>query len=211
MSSHTGRLAGSDQVVSGAFRQFGVQRVFDDEELCDASKTLSSLPPSFGNRIAILTPAGGYGVMGADHVETQRGNVKLIMGELSAITQERIRSFSLPFASCSNPVDLTASADNKMIGKALDALLDDENVDIVICTAFFAPPSITDDMVEEISFRAAGSKKPVIVFTQYGPFTDGYLQRFHDNGVIGFPSIGRAVRAARVLVERAMILKALGT
>ena len=211
VSSHTGRLAGSDQVVSGAFRQFGVQRVFDDEELCDASKTLSSLPPVFGNRVAILTPAGGYGVMGADHIETPRGNVKLTMAVLSAVTQERIRSFSLPFASCSNPVDLTASADNKMMGNALDALLDDDNVDIIICTAFFAPPSITDGMVEEISLRAVGSKKPIIVFTQYGPFTDGYLRRFHDNGVIGFPSIGRTVRATRFLVERAMILKAIGT
>jgi acetate---CoA ligase (ADP-forming) len=211
VSSHTGRLAGSDQVVSGAFRQFGVQRVFDDEELCDASKTLSSLPPSPGHRVAILTPAGGYGVMGADHVEIQKGNVKLTMATLSSITQERIRSFSLPFASCGNPVDLTASADNQMIGNALDALLDDDNVDIIICTAFFAPPSINDGMVEEISVRAVDSKKPIIVFTQYGPFTDSYLQRFHDHGVIGFPSIGRAVRAARVLVERAMILRALGT
>jgi acetate---CoA ligase (ADP-forming) len=69
VSSHTGRLAGSDRVVGGAFRQYGVQRVFDDEELCDAAKTLSGLPPASGNRVAILTPAGGYGVMGADHVE----------------------------------------------------------------------------------------------------------------------------------------------
>ena len=97
------------------------------------------------------------------------------------------------------------------MGNALDALLDDDNVDIIICTAFFAPPSITDGMVEEISSRAVGSKKPIIVFTQYGPFTDGYLRRFHDSGVIGFPSIGRTVRATRFLVERAMILKALGT
>lgn len=209
VSSHTGRLAGSDQVVSGAFRQFGVQRVFDDEELCDASKILSTLPPSTGNRIAILTPAGGYGVMGADHIETQKGGVKLAMAELSSITQERIRSFALPFASYRNPVDLTAGADNKMIGDTLDALLDDDNVDMIICTAFFAPPLITDSIVEDISTRAVNSKKPVIVFTQYGPFTDGYLRRFFEKGVIGFPSIGRAVRAARFLVERAIILEAL--
>jgi acyl-CoA synthetase (NDP forming) len=208
--SHTGRLAGSDQVVSGALRQFGIQRVFDDEELCDASKTLSSLPLPLGNRVAILTPAGGYGVMGADHIEAQKGGVKLTMAEIGLVTQERIRSFSLPFASCSNPVDLTAGADNKMIGNALDALLGDENVDIIICTAFFAPPAITDDLVKEVALRAIDSKKPIIVFTQYGPFTDSYLRRFHDNGVIGFPSIGRAVRAARFLVERAEILKLKG-
>jgi hypothetical protein len=64
-------------------------------------------------------------------------------------------------------------------------------------------------LVDEISKRAAYSKKPIIIFTQYGPFTDKYLLRFHEAGVIGFPSIGRAVRAARFLVERGAILKTL--
>ncbi len=210
VSSHTGRLAGSDRVVSGAFRQFGVQRVFDDEELCDAAKTLSALKPPKGNRVAILTPAGGYGVMGADHVELHREPARLAMAELDPATVARIRETTLPFASCRNPVDLTASANDRMVGEALDALLADENVDIIICTAFFAPPSITDNMITEIADRAAGSEKPVIVFTQYGPFTDGYLRRFHERGVVGFPSIGRAVRAARFLVERAAILKTMG-
>ena len=49
----------------------------------------------------------------------------------------------------------------------------------------------------------------MITVTQYGPFTDLYLRRFHDAGVVGFPSISRAVRAARFLVERTRILAAL--
>lgn len=211
VASHTGRLAGSDRVVSGAFRQFGVQRVYDDEELCDAAKTLAALPRAPGNRVAILTPAGGYGVMGADHVAMQKGDIRLEMAELSQATRERIRSASLPFASCRNPVDLTAGADDRMIGEALDALIDDDGVDIIICTAFFAPPAITDNIIGEISKRAVISRKPIVVFTQYGPFTDGYLLRFHKEGVIGFPSIGRAVRAARFLVERDVILRALSS
>jgi len=209
VSSHTGRLAGSDQVVGGAFRQFGVQRVFDDEELCDASKTLAALPTPKGNRVAILTPAGGYGVMGADRVELHRHGIRLAMARLNPATQKRIRSVTPSFASCRNPVDLTASADDRMVGDALDALLDDDGVDIVICIAFFAPPSITDGIIDEISQRANHAEKPIIVFTQYGPFTDGCLLRFHKAGVVGFPSIGRAVRAARFLVERAGILQAL--
>ncbi|GBC63011.1 CoA-binding protein [Desulfonema ishimotonii] len=207
VSSHTGRLAGSDRVVGGAFRQFGVQRVFDDEALCDAAKTLSVLPVPKGNRVAILTPAGGYGVMAADHVELHHGPGRLEMAVLEPATEARIRAATFPFASCRNPVDLTASANDRMVGDALDALLDDPNTDMVICTAFFAPPSITDRMVEEIAGRAENSAKPVIVFTQYGPFTDDYLRRFHRHGVVGFPSVGRAVRAARFLAERASILK----
>ena len=83
-------------------------------------------------------------------------------------------------------------------------------VDILICVAFFAPPEISDALVTEIASRAAGSRKPILVFTQYGPFTDGYLRRFYEAGVIGFPSIRRTVRAAALLVERAEILAALG-
>lgn len=210
VSSHTGRLAGSDKVVDGAFRQFGVQRVFDDEELCDAAKTLSMLKPAKGNRVAIITPAGGYGVMGADHVETARGRVELRMATLEQATQDRIREATLPFAACRNPVDITASADDAMFGAGLDALIDDPNVDIIICTAFFAPPAITDGLIDEIARRVSEGKKPIIAFTQYGPFTDDYLRRFHEKGVVGFPSISRAVRAARYLVERSAILEALG-
>lgn len=209
VSSHTGRLAGSDRVVSGAFRQFGVQRVFDDEALCDAAKTLAMLKPPSGNRVAILTPAGGYGVMGADRVALQPGPARLVMATLSPETEARIREKTLPFASCRNPVDLTAGANDRMVGDALDALLADPGVDMVICIAFFAPPTITDAMLSVIADRARASEKPVIVFTQYGPFTDRYLRRFHEMGVVGFPSVGRAVRAARFLAERAAILKSL--
>ena len=71
VSSHTGRLAGSSLVAAGAFRQFGILSVLDDEELCDAAKTLAGLPLPRGNRVAIVTPAGGYGVMAADYVESR--------------------------------------------------------------------------------------------------------------------------------------------
>jgi len=210
VSSHTGRLAGMDAVVSGAFRQYGIQRAMDDEELCDASKCLSMLPPAQGHRIAVLTPAGGFGVMSADYIEADQRGIKLSMARLDPQTMDRIREASFPFAACENPVDLTASADNGMFGRSLDALLDDDGVDIIICTAFFGPPAISDNLIAQIADRVHTHPKPVITVTQYGPFTDLYLRRFYDAGVVGFPSISRAVRAARFLVERTHILKALG-
>jgi acetate---CoA ligase (ADP-forming) len=209
VSSHTGRLAGSSLVAAGAFRQFGILSVLDDEELCDAAKTLAALPLPRGNRVAVVTPAGGYGVMAADYVESRPRGVVLRMAELAPATEKAIREVTLPFASCRNPVDLTASADDAMFGRSIDAVLADPGVDILVCIAFFAPPQISDGLVDEIARRAAGSKKPVLVFTQYGPYTDVYLRRFATAGVIGFPSIRRAVRAASVLVERAEVLAAL--
>jgi acyl-CoA synthetase (NDP forming) len=209
VSSHTGKLAGSDRVVSGAFRQYGIQRAFDDEELCDAAKTLSFVPPARGNRVAVVTAAGGFGVMCADYIETENPRAKLRMAELSEETVTRIRQIALPFASCHNPVDLTAGVDNEMFARAMEALLADTHVDILICIAFFAPHAVTDQLIDRMAAAITGSGKPVLVFTEYGPFTDTYLKEFYKKGMIGFPSLTRTVRAVRFLVERGRILSAL--
>jgi acyl-CoA synthetase (NDP forming) len=210
VSSHTGKLAGSDRVVSGAFRQYGIQRAFDDEELCDAAKTLSYLPPAPGNRVAVMTGAGGFGVMCADYIETENSRARLRMAELSSGTISRIRDKAPPYASCHNPVDLTAGVDDDLFVHTLQALLADAEVDIVICITFFAPHAVTDRLIDRMAEVINGSEKPVLVFTEYGPFTDTYLKEFYKKRMIGFPSLTRTVRAVRFLVERGRILSALG-
>jgi len=210
VSSHTGKLSGSDRVVSGAFRQYGIQRAFDDEELCDAAKTLSYLPPARGNRVAVMTGAGGFGVMCADYIETDNPRARLRMAELSPETILRIGEKALPFASCHNPVDLTAGMDDEMFVHTLKALLEDAHVDILICITFFAPHTVTDRLIDRMAEVIKGSDKPVLVFTEYGPFTDTYLKEFYKKRMIGFPSLTRTVRAVRFLVQRGRILSALG-
>lgn len=208
--SHTGRLAGSDQVVSGAFKQYGIHRAVDEEELTDAAKALAMAPPAKGNRVAVITPAGGYGVMSVDYIEEPRRGVPLRVARLAPETQDRIREATFPFASVRNPVDLTAGASDDMFGHALDEVLADDGVDLVLCIAFFSPALLTEDLVDVIARRVRATEKPVLVVTQYGPFTDEYLRRFYDAGVLGFPSVHRAVRAARILVERSIIENASG-
>jgi acyl-CoA synthetase (NDP forming) len=210
VSSHTGKLAGSDRVVSGAFRQYGIQRAFDDEELCDAAKTLSYLPLARGNRVAVVTGAGGFGVMCADYIETDNPRARLQMATLSESTSARIREKAPAFASCHNPVDLTAGVDDEMFVHTLEALLAAEEVDIVICITFFAPHAVTDRLIDRMAEVIKGRDKPVLVFTEYGPFTDTYLKEFYKKRMIGFPSLTRTVRAARFLVERGRIVSALG-
>ena len=207
VSSHTGKLAGSDRVVSGAFKQYGIQRAFDDEEFCDASKVLSMLSPPTGNRVAVLTAAGGYGVICTDYIETEERRAKLRMARLSETTRNRIREATFEFAACGNPVDITASADDPMFAKSLQALAADDGVDIIICIAFFAPPGITENLIDHIAGIVKSTEKAVLVFTKYGPFTDTCLKNFYYAGVTGFPSIYRTVRAARFLVERADCIK----
>ena len=205
VTSHTGKLAGSDNVISGAFKQFGIQRVYDDEEFCDATKVLSMISGAPGNRVAVLTGAGGYGVMCTDFVEKKSTRVPLVMARLSQKTRDQLRADTFSFASCENPVDLTASAGDQMYAKSLNALIADNGVDIIICIVFFSPPGVTESLIDIIVQKSQQSDKPIIVFTKYGPFTDNRIKNFYHAGVVAFPSIGRAVRAARFLVERSKI------
>jgi len=210
VSSHTGKLAGSDRVIDGAFRQYGILRVFDDEELSDAARILSMSSLPSGNRVAVITAAGGYGVMCADYIEEKSGRARLAMAQLSENTSKRLQETNIGFASSKNPVDITAAADSRNYAENLKILLEDDGVDIVICVAFFAPVGVTDDLVSLISETAPKYGKPIIVFSEYGPFTDNYLKRFYNEGIPGFPSIFRAVRAARFLVERKQLIENLG-
>jgi acyl-CoA synthetase (NDP forming) len=208
VSSHTGKLAGSDRVIDGAFKQYGILRVLDDEELCDAAKVLSMTSLPQGNRVAVLTAAGGYGVMCADYIEEK--SHRLAMAELSETTSQRLKEVNIGFASSRNPVDITAAADSSTYAENLRILLEDDGVDMVICVAFFSPVGMSDDLVENIAEVSEEYNKPVLVFSEFGPFTDSYLKRFYNEGIPGYPSISRVVRAARFLVERKQILENLG-
>lgn len=204
VASHTGRLAGSDRVVDAALAQHGIQRVADDEELIDALRAVGFARVPAGNRVAIVTPAGGYGVMGADYIESSRGELELAV--LSGQTEQRLREVILPFASSHNPVDLTAGADTAGFLAATEAVLDDVAVDIVIAFAFFAPAAITDELIDGLAELANGSEKCLIVFSHAGTRTDDYCRRFTAAGVAAYPSLIRAIRAASILAARRSIV-----
>ena len=205
VSSHTGQLAGSDRVVDAAFRQYGIQRAFDEEQLCDAARVLSVVQPPSGNRVAIISPGGGYGVMATDEVEAAGNAVPLVMATLSGKTETAIREVVPPYASVHNPVDLSTAATDDITITAVSAVLEDDGVDIVLCMALFAPPGISDGLIRRIGILVSDASKPVIVVSQFGPFSDGHISRLYDHGVIGYPSVARGVRAVRWLVERAQI------
>lgn len=206
VASHTGRLAGSDKVVTGALTGYGLQRAVDDEELIDAVRAVSYARLPSGNRVAIITPAGGYGVMGTDYLEESAGLRTLVPAQLAGQTESAIRQASLPFASTHNPVDVTAGADDGQFMGAVDAVLADPNTDIVIVYAFFAPPGITDDLIERLADRIHHSDKCVLVFPHAGAQTEDYCRRFTHVGVAAYPALDRVIRAARVLAERSALL-----
>ncbi len=207
--SHTGRLAGSDQVVSGAFRQHGVQRAADEVDLTDAARVLGRAPLPAGRRVAVVSPGGGYGVMATDLIEATSGPMRLEMATLSPATEARLRQLAPPWASVRNPVDLSASATDDMTVAAVAALADDPGVDLVLHIALFAPPAITDGSIDRILAVQATATKPIVVLVQHGAETESVLRRFYAGGVVGFPGVARAVRGLSRLVERADLVEQL--
>jgi acetate---CoA ligase (ADP-forming) len=159
-SSHTAALAGSETAVDALFHHAGVIRAASLEELVDVAALLSSQPEPKGRRVAVLTNAGGLGILCADACEA----VGLELPELSAATSEALAALLSPEASVANPVDMLGGATAVTYADALPLLLADPQVDAVI-VLFVPTVTATADEVAEAVERAASaaeSDKPVL-------------------------------------------------
>lgn len=133
-TSHTGALAGSDLAVDALLHQCGVNRVDTVEELFDLAMAFGTLRPPEGNRVAIVTNAGGPGIIIADACEAEG----LRVAELSSETARRLREVVPAEGSVGNPVDMIATATADTYRDVLRIVLDDPGVDAAI--AAFVPP-----------------------------------------------------------------------
>jgi len=156
--SHTGALAGGEVATSALFDQCGVLRVTTIEEMFTLATAFSSQPLPRGNRVAILTNAGGPAIMATDAAI----NLGLTLAPLREATRTRLRRRLPPECSVANPVDLIASADAPRYAVGLKALLADPNVDGAL-VLFVTPTMINAQQVAEaIVLSARGSRKPVL-------------------------------------------------
>jgi acetate---CoA ligase (ADP-forming) len=158
-SSHTGALAESDVVVDALFRQAGVIRTGTLEEFFDVATLVAHQPVPRGRRVAILTNAGGPGILAADACEAQN----LAIAPLDPSTRERLAEGLPREAGLGNPVDMLASASAEQYRRCLRLLLEDDNVDAVL--VIFIPPIVTGaEQVAKAIVRAAQGfpAKPVL-------------------------------------------------
>src|SRR5688572_15853417 len=158
-ASHTGALASNDVVVDALFRQAGVIRTERLEEMFDVAALLSHQPIPRGPRVAILTNAGGPGILAADACEANG----LKLPQLSDATRSELRSFLPVAASVNNPVDMLASAPADHYRRALATILRDDSVDSVI--VIFIPPLVTEPNAVAAAIAAAAdgsTDKPVL-------------------------------------------------
>jgi acetyl coenzyme A synthetase (ADP forming)-like protein len=127
-SSHTAALATKEVAVDALMRQTGVLRVNTLEEMFDVAAALANQPMPAGKRVAILTNAGGPGILCADMCEAAGLNLPV----LSQATQTALRAFLPSTASVGNPVDMVASAPPEQYRKAVETLMAASDVDALI-------------------------------------------------------------------------------
>ncbi len=157
-SSHTGALAGLDVAADALLGQSGVLRADTLEELFDLAMLLANQPVPRGRRVAIVTNAGGPGIMATDACVAQG----LHLPPLSPHTEAALKAFLPPEASVRNPVDMIASASAEGYRNAVQLLCADPAFDAVL--AIFVPPIVTDaaDVAAAIRLGAQGAEKPVV-------------------------------------------------
>ncbi|HWC77344.1 MAG TPA: GNAT family N-acetyltransferase, partial [Blastocatellia bacterium] len=136
-SSHSGALASTEAAVNALFRQAGVIRTDTLLEMFDVANLLAHQPVPAGNRVGILTNAGGPAILAADACQASG----LELPQLSDATVDELRSFLPAAASVANPVDMIASAPAEHYRRAASALLADDQIDSLII--IFIPPLVT--------------------------------------------------------------------
>ena len=157
-ASHTGSLTGSDDVLEAAFKRCGVLRVSKISDLFYMSEVLSKQPRPQGNRLTIITNAGGPGVLATDALLTSGG----ALAEVSKQTMDDLNKFLPPVWSHNNPIDVIGDATPELYAKTLEVAGRDPNSDglLVILT----PQAMTDATATAEKLKAFGhvEGKPVL-------------------------------------------------
>ncbi len=157
-SSHTGSLAGADVAYEAAFAQCGVVRARNVTTFFDFALGFSRQGPPKGNRVAIVTNAGGPGILTTDAIES----CALTMAALAEKTESYLASRLPPAANIHNPIDVLGDAKAAMYRVAIEAAIGDENVDALLVILTPQTTTEVETTAEAIGELAAGTEKPVL-------------------------------------------------
>jgi acetyltransferase len=198
-SSHTGSLAGGDIAYGAAFRRSGVIRADNFEELFDYATALYMQPLPAGERVAIITNAGGPGIMAADACE-KKG---LKVSRLSDSTVDELRKTLPPAASAVNPIDVLGDADPERYAAAIGAAQADDHIDAII--VILTPQAMTKPLetAETVARCASASDKPVLATFMGGSDVTPGREFLTSCNLPDFPSPERAANTLRVMCDYA--------
>ena len=154
-SSHTGALGSSDKVVDAVMNQFGIIRTDDLNDLFNTAKGFEDFIMPQGNRVAIVTNAGGPAILTVDTLERN----DLLLAELTTETKSKLREIVHPQGSVNNPVDLLPGGTAEQFKQVNEILVEDKNVDAVI--SVFVEPIMVPAMPVIEGINEIESDKPI--------------------------------------------------
>ncbi len=154
-SSHTGALGSSDKVVNAVLSQFGIIRADDLNDMFNTAKGFEDFPMPCGNRIAIVTNAGGPAILTVDTLEKNN----LSLAELTPETKSKLREIVHPQGSVNNPVDLLPVGTAEKFKQVNEILIEDKNVDAVI--SVFVEPIMVPAMPVIEGINEINDNKPI--------------------------------------------------
>jgi acetyltransferase len=197
-SSHTGSLAGADIAYGAAFRRSGVIRAENFEALFDYALAFASQPLPRGKRVAVITNAGGPGIMAADAAET----LGLKVVTLNDHTKAKLREFLPATASVGNPVDVIGDAPPELYIKSLAVLQEDDGIDAIVIVV--TPQNMTQPLplAEKLAATHNG-KKPLLTTFMGGEAVEGAKEKLMAAGIPNYPSPERAMDALRAMCDYA--------
>ena len=168
-SSHTGALGSSDKVVDALMKQFGIVRSDDLNDLFNTAKGFEDFNMPQGNKVAVVTNAGGPAILTVDTLERN----SLMLAELTPETKTKLREIVHPQGSVNNPVDLLPGGTAEQFKQVNEILVDDKNVDAVI-SVFVEPIMVPAMPVIEGIYEIISDKPIFQVVMPLPEFWDKY-------------------------------------
>ncbi|HOW86074.1 MAG TPA: GNAT family N-acetyltransferase [Candidatus Aminicenantes bacterium] len=204
-ASHTGALAGEDAVYDAAFQRMGLARVFNIGEIFDCADLVGRPRIPKGRRLAVLTNAGGPGVMATDALIASGGELAC----LSDATLAELDAALPPQWSRRNPVDVLGDAKSKLVAKAAQIVLRDPAVDALL--VIVTPQAMTNPtaVAKEVCAQAAATAKPILAAWLGGAAMREGTNLLNEAGVPTYQTPEQAVKAFMTLVSYSRNLETL--
>ncbi len=204
-ASHTGALASEDSIYDAVFRRAGLARVFNFGNIFDFTDLVGRRRIPKGNRLAIVTNAGGPGVMATDSLISLGG--KLV--KLSDETMQKLNDYLPPFWSHGNPIDVLGDATPERFAKTTEIILEDKNVDAVL--VLLTPQAMTDPnaTATAIAKMATKTTKSIMAAWLGGASMHEGVHIFNEAGISSFSTPEQAIKAFMTLSNYSQNLKLL--
>ncbi|MBI4399381.1 CoA-binding protein [Candidatus Micrarchaeota archaeon] len=202
VKSHTASLAGSAEAYRAVMKQCKIIEAKTLMELFYFAKIFDQPLPK-GNRVGIVTNGGGYGVLATDAVEL----FELELANFSEESKKILRKNLPNYVNIRNPLDVVGDADSARYDLAINTLMEDPNVDIIVVVVLFQTVAIDSRVISVITRAADQKKKPIVVISTGGEYTEVHKRIFDSYGIPTYHSPTAALDAVQKFVWYADFLK----